>query len=308
MDAGELLGSSTKWMHRALAAFGDDDDAEIDFVVHHVGVALEHLLKAYLVSLSAALVVDARSFDSLLHATGHGARARVPLFQVKTIGLVEAYERCKILMKSSLQVDDKRFYAIANGRNGVAHIGVHDKSEIEAILSTSFQMADVLLRDLNASPESYWGNFVLLHHQLIAENADRARARYEAKLANARATFRQRFLGMDRSTLDAVRTAIAASANDEQVPVHDVCPACGQQGWLDGPRHIEDDFRYLGNDEYDGGAWVVLTPTLFRCPFCRLELHDAELRLAGVEEKVNTDEDPSDYFDVDHLDDDRRRD
>jgi hypothetical protein len=53
-------------MLAGLGAFSRDGEPD-DFAVHHVGVALEHLLKAYLAFLHPALIVDAKDFDSLLH-------------------------------------------------------------------------------------------------------------------------------------------------------------------------------------------------------------------------------------------------
>jgi hypothetical protein len=288
-------------MHRGLAAFGDD--AELDFAVHHAGVALEHLLKACLVSLNASLIVDARDFDSLLHATGHGQYARTPSAHVRTIGLVEAFKRSKIVLKASLSVDEKRFSALAEARNGVAHMGVYDRSEAERILSTCLQVADVLLDNLGVEPDSYWGEFSAVHDQLITVDADRTRARYEAKLTNALNTFNERFQGLEGPSWEAIRTVVAASVVHELDPVHATCPACRETGWLDGERAVKDDYIYLGNDEYEGGAWVVMTPDVFRCPFCRLELRDVGLKLAGFAREIETGDNPSDFVDTDYIDD-----
>jgi hypothetical protein len=84
MHAEQLKLSSQRWMTAALAAFSEGPEA-YDFAVHHAGIAAEHLLKAYLATLHPALVVEGKDFDSLLHATGHGAHASVHVTRVKTI-------------------------------------------------------------------------------------------------------------------------------------------------------------------------------------------------------------------------------
>jgi hypothetical protein len=63
-------------MQAAFEAFGRGES--LDFTVHHAGVGLEHLLKAYLSSLHPALVIDATHLASLLHAVRHGDRSSVP--------------------------------------------------------------------------------------------------------------------------------------------------------------------------------------------------------------------------------------
>lgn len=58
MDQESLQASSRRWMRAALEAVGRRES--LDFAVHHAGVGLEHLLKAYLCSLHPALVVDTK--------------------------------------------------------------------------------------------------------------------------------------------------------------------------------------------------------------------------------------------------------
>ncbi|MFD3519977.1 HEPN domain-containing protein [Streptomyces sp. NPDC058653] len=102
MHAEQLKTSSKKWMSAALAAFSQGPES-YDFAVHHAGIAAEHLLKAYLVTLDPALIADPRHLDSLLHATGHGAYASVPVSQTKTIGLMEAHNRVLRILRTKIR-------------------------------------------------------------------------------------------------------------------------------------------------------------------------------------------------------------
>jgi hypothetical protein len=74
MDPKDLAESSRRWMGMALSALTRPQD--VDMAVHHAVVACEHLLKAYLASLHPVLVAEGKDFTSLLHATGHGDKAK----------------------------------------------------------------------------------------------------------------------------------------------------------------------------------------------------------------------------------------
>ena len=97
VEPGEILSSSRRWMMAGLDAFSRDDGSE-DFDVHHIGVAMEHLLKAYLASLHPAHIVEEKHWESLLHATGHTSRSGVPRSRTRTIGLKTAFDRVKRLL------------------------------------------------------------------------------------------------------------------------------------------------------------------------------------------------------------------
>src|SRR5438874_28233 len=116
MDAIRLQESSRRWMATGLEAFSSGEGS-FDFAVHHHGVALEHLLKAYLASLHPALIVEPKDFDSMLHATGHSDRAKRPSTRSKTIGLFEAFVRVKRLLPDQITVTEQEFEPVLAARN-----------------------------------------------------------------------------------------------------------------------------------------------------------------------------------------------
>ncbi|MGW7006376.1 hypothetical protein ACWGCW_27045 [Streptomyces sp. NPDC054933] len=124
-------------MHKALDALGRSEDA--DFAVHHAAVACEHLLKGYLAGLHPVLVADGRDFASLLQATGHGNKVTADLTDFRSILLPEAYARVTHL-HPHLPVTPKEFKAVANARNGVAHIGIHDNSRTRELMTTCVRL------------------------------------------------------------------------------------------------------------------------------------------------------------------------
>jgi hypothetical protein len=295
-------------MQRSLEAFGSKND-DLDFSVHHAGVAVEHALKAYLAAQHPALIVEAANFDSLLHAVGLGTYAKVPLSRVKTISVTEAFARTRVLLRPKLVIDDKQMAAIAAARNGVAHLGLHERPEAEDVLATCFRVVDVLMDAMGESPSAYWGHYISLHDQMIKADADRQRSRLEAKLVTARKLYATRFEQMDSSAWSAVREALEAV---ELYPTRDAeratCPACGQQGWLAGRKEIEVEYDSDHDGSFQGGALVVMVGDTFGCAFCKLELNKPELALTDIEYVFETDDDVNDFLDNYEPDEDYMRD
>lgn len=161
VDPAEILSSSRRWMTVGLAAFSRNDGSE-DFAVHHVGVAMEHLLKAYLASLHPAHIVEDKNWESLLHATGHADRSRISRSRTKTIGLSVAFDRVRRLIPT-VTVSTQEFEPVLAARNGVAHVGDHDQDEVRAVLTTVIRLAIPVLAEIEQLhgvddwAEDYWG-------------------------------------------------------------------------------------------------------------------------------------------------------
>lgn len=265
-----------------------------DMAVHHAGVAVEHLLKAYLADLHPALIVEGRDFDSLLHATGHRAHASVPQSQTKTIGLVDAYVRVSAVLKGKIAVSRKELQPVADARNGVAHAALHDHTQVNAVFTTCIRLIDALLPSLpllHPDLDSYWGAYQGLHDKLLDQRVEQARVRLEGKLARARHDFAERYGHFTKKDRELVLAAIANVSSPGYIE-HDepeVCPACSSQGWLGGETHISE-----------ADNTVVMTPGVFDCPACDLHLELEELDmlanpLGGV---IDLEVSPVDFYDV----------
>ncbi|WP_331751512.1 hypothetical protein OID55_42175 (plasmid) [Streptomyces sp. NBC_00715] len=288
MYVDQLKVSSQKWMTAALVAFSQGPES-YDFAVHHAGIAAEHLLKAYLASLHPALIVEARDFDSLLHATGHGVHAAVPVSRAKTIGLVDAHARVYKILRKQIPIDQRALAPVANARNGVAHSGLHDVAEVQTVFTTCLRLIDPLLTELKIDPPSYWGSYLPLHDKLIEERVREARIRLEGKLAQARVVFEQRYghlASKDREIVLATVTQHSNTYMDHSE--HKPCPACGSNGWLIGTTHI---------DEADQSV-VVFVPYIFVCSACDLDLENEEFRELGSDfnDEVVFDDPPEDFY------------
>lgn len=303
MDTQRLALSSRKWMAAAFAAWTDGPSSE-DMAVHHAGVATEHLLKAFLVTLHPALIVDGRDFHSVLYATGHGALRQVRGSQVKTIQLGEAYDRAQKVLKGKLPAlpPKGKPWPLADARNGVAHCGYHDRADVNAVFVGALTVIDPLLVELGMG-DDYWGPHKELHDELLEEHVQASRVRVQGKLAKARRVFTERY-----GHIDEAQRAVAIALSRVAVPRHiehgerAACPACSTAGWLEGVLFIDTD-----------RGVVVLTPSTFQCAACDLRLEEEELDMVPVPlgrdidldmpaEEIFDGYDPDEVFDEDEPD------
>jgi hypothetical protein len=281
-------------MQSALEAFGRGES--LDFAVHHSGVALEHLLKAYLCSLHPALAIDAHHLQSLLHALNLADRSTIHESRAKTIGLAEAFTRTRDLLPGKITVTKDEFEPVLAARNGIAHAGVHDPNQERLVVTTCIRIATPVLDELDQTPTGYWGHYCKLVEQLVNQHATDLQLRVEAKIGQARRAFHQRFDREPATHRASVIAALSATnpinsdydEHDDQIN----CPACEGRGWLHGTTNV--DWNYV--DEGKTRPVVMFYADRFACSVCSLHLEGDELEEAGLEPRSYLfDEDPHDH-------------
>ncbi|MCI2422701.1 hypothetical protein MOQ72_35275 [Saccharopolyspora sp. K220] len=300
MDQKSLQSSSRRWMQAAFEAFGRGES--LDFAVHHAGVGLEHLLKAYLCSLHPALIIEATHWASLLHAVGHGDRSGVPASRTKSIGLKVAFDRTRALLKPKITVADPAFERVFAARNGVAHVGTHDADAARAVLGTCIRIATPVLAELEIDLERYWGHYTALVDKLADERNNELRVTFEAKIARAKRAFQQRFDDLPSPQRESVVAAFGATRS--VYTGYDVsigCPACEGTGWVHSTDGAVVDWRNATENEAgESVPAVTIYASAFSCAVCGLELEGDELDLADLEKEHHLDVDnPEDYYPVD---------
>jgi hypothetical protein len=289
MEPLRLQTSSQRWLSTGLAAFAQGDGS-FDFAVHHFGVALEHLLKAYLASQHPALVVEASDFESLLHATGHGDRAKRPSTRTKTIGLAVAFSRVKRLLAKKITVTEAEFEPVLAARNGVAHAAHYDSDEVMAVLTTCLRIADTVLVELGIPPEEYWGDHLQLHDHLADRRATELQMTFTTKIAQAKAVAAGRLSSMTSEQRRRMVAELSAFNSQPSAPYpgepgtidydrHQPCPACNGQGWLHGATDI--DWHGVVADSSSLPV-VLFHASSYDCGLCGLHLTGDELSLAGL--------------------------
>ncbi|QKZ18824.1 hypothetical protein [Streptomyces chartreusis] len=271
MNKNDLLNSSKRLMQLALGELGSSDQ-QADVIVLHVGVAIEHALKAHLCSIDASLVVDGRDLPSLLHAADRGELAKKPLPMIKTIGAVDAFSRVsQILDKDQLGVKPEEFRLIADARNGVAHIGIHGTEELEGLLGIGIKIADAILNEMGENPAEYWGDFSSLRERILDTKRRADLIRIEAMKVRALKALEERFGARDT---EERRAAIASAEQHSMVTGQGKamrpCPSCSNQGWVGG----DFDTVFPNGEE----PQVVIITHCFLCSVCGFALDGYLLR------------------------------
>lgn len=299
----QLILSSTRFAGLAVRDYLEG--RMTDFFVHS-GTSLEQLAKAYLASFDPTLVVDGRSFDSLLHASGHGRHSRLPLARMRTISANEALERCgKILPSVANLLEDLR--PLVDARNGAIHVGHVDDAEKGRMLLVYLRASRQLLGEGGWSDSDYWGEFGEFVARRVAEESEAAEARVEEAVTAARLRFAEKYAHL----ADAIRPAVLRALEESNSPSgYDEqrveCPVCGTLGQASGSTDVEweadfdvDEF----GDAYPVGAYPIVTfvPAHFYCKACELELDgQEEILLGGIEESWQLDDvNPADFVDWD---------
>ncbi|MFI8985396.1 hypothetical protein ACIG63_10020 [Streptomyces antimycoticus] len=272
MDSRALLESSRRWMGMALSALSRPEDADI--AVHHAAVACEHLLKSYLAGLHPALLAEGKDFTSLLHAVGHGDKAReTSLTAFRSIALPEAYARVAQLV-SPLTVDHSEVKVMANARNGVAHCGIHDPSMAREITTTCIRLAEAILPHLTNDAYTYWYPHDAVRKRFIEAHATKLGEVLRLRIEHFRDAYRrgelpediEDYLGIGPKA-EAVRMPEEAGVIRmiptmnlfkliQETPEKDLiqlsaetCPACEERaviGWRVGSSYSDDEtpFEY----------------------------------------------------------------
>ncbi|MGW3655685.1 hypothetical protein ACWD6R_08235 [Streptomyces sp. NPDC005151] len=171
--------------------------------------------------------------------------------------------------------------------NGVAHSGIYDRSEVDAVFTTCLRLIDPLLVELKIN-SSYWGRYESLHDKLLEDSVQAVRVRLEGKLARAKDVFSERYGHLPRKERELVLATIARVSPPGYIE-HDepaTCPACESQGWVSGDTHVDEE------------AWAVMfTPFVFTCQACDPRVEHEELEeLEGLGDEVKLDESPDDFY------------
>jgi hypothetical protein len=303
-----LFDSARRWAHAGLDAYAQQEP-DHDFAVHHVAVALEHLAKAYLCSVHPTLIA-APDFDSLLHLVDQGAHASRPAHRVRTIGMADANQRVRQLLKTAYSYDGNPSNdPVLAARNGVAHAGLWPPEEARRVLALAVRRVDAILAALDRGRESFWGGHADITAKIVDEAIADITLRVEARIRAARERYAERFSSLSQEARQAVISVLAESS-----PPFDVnfeteryrCRACGNQAWLGGFTETRFDLAYFDTPCGEAAkAIVVFNPLMFHCSVCDLDLNDDELQQAGIEDLI---EPPDAEPDIPEPDEDWLRD
>jgi hypothetical protein len=257
---------------------GEHDDAAL-----HLGLMIELLAKAYLVSLNPALVAEDKSdFANLVRVTGHGHRL-IKLEPMRTVGVESALVRIGLLHQSNGQLRQLAdlLRPVGQARNGAAHIG-RGGVDPDKVAQAALRGAELLLPLVQDNLEDFFGDYADAAAALLDERATVLDQTLQLRGARASESFEKRF---GRVPLDADQGLafglinVPALVDDQHRLWH--CPVCHQQGLLSGDAQVDVAVEAGWEDgvqfSYVASAEVTFFARRFHCPYC-------DMSLAGPEE------------------------
>jgi hypothetical protein len=291
MSLHELLcGSARRWAATALDAYMEDPP-DLDFAVHHMAVAVEHLSKAYLCSISEVLLLGhSYTLDDLLILSGHEGKGNPKRPPLKTIGGDPVLRRVdEIRSRMSKDRQSECLQGLRESRNGITHLGQEVATgDVRVLLADGIAYLNDLLTELGKSTAAFWGAHDSLTAGLVTRTTAERELRYRRKLEEALARYRRRF-----GTLPDTQGA-GAFATMSHIPdllgfsVEATCPACGNRDVpVKGTKYSRADGPSLR---------VWFAPQKFSCELCHLVLEGDELELAGITGSFFNDGDDWDWW------------
>ena len=290
--ATQLAESAPRFAREALEALSDGDD--VGFALF-AATSLEHLLKSFLAGRHPALIIDARSFDSLLHACGEDAAANTPRDTVKTIGAVESLHRVSRFVPS-LTTEISRVEGLFGVRNGGVHLA--DSRSVSGYVQPFLAASEEIRGALGVDRATYWGEYIGLADQTLKEHVAAVELKVAAALAGANAAYEQRFGRLDESARCAAITALEANTfwGDEEQGL--ACPACGSSATAFGGVEVEWRYEEVGDDDFVAELDATFIAESFRCHVCGLHLDSPdELAVAKIDRSWRIDVDQEQYYD-----------
>lgn len=285
--ADRLSRSAQSYARSALIHITSDDDRVRGAI--DAGVAVEHMAKALLATLSPALIADRNAdLDTMLHLTGFGQFAKCSPHEIKTIGAHEACLRCARIVPGftyTHQADQALFIA----RNGGAHLAIATDDVARESARIMVRLLEPLIKRMDLDRAKFWGDRASVADTLLDEKASQISAALEMKLAAAKSRLEARLAGLGESERELVLKALSTHpyyTKDEE-PYE--CPACGQTGVVS--CELKDsgqpEFEYEQVDDEDfiyHGGYIDQTAygVTFNCDACGLDLDYDEMTAADM--------------------------
>jgi hypothetical protein len=294
--ADDLVASSTFFAQSAVSSYA----VESWELFHlHLATAVEQLIKAVLARANPAFIADPKAdFDSLLHLSGLGERAKNPdgMQAIRTITVTDALVRIQ-RVAVDYQPPGRRIAVLLQVRNNIVHLGRHSKAEGESILGEVAEYVSPLLASLGVSLGDYWGASAALVADHAKRRLDALEATYQRRLQAAKERFERRIAAMDEAGRAAFIAAVAPRPpGDEFDSAVATCPACGHPGLVTGAAEPEwePDFDVADGEGYIAGVYVKsidISPDSFECQACGLSLDASLIPFADIDGVTLTEDD-----------------
>ncbi|AQZ62759.1 hypothetical protein BKM31_15985 [[Actinomadura] parvosata subsp. kistnae] len=273
-------------------------------ILINAAFSLEHLSKAYLYAQHPALLMEVRNgqFDSLLHLTGLGGKAR-KLKAPRTISAKEALARVEQLM--TLRTPRAALDELIDVRDGVVHVGYLSQTSTREILTVFLRFSNELYEEQGVDESARWGDHSTLVTSLITQALSEIEHEVQRKIAAAKRRIGELMSKIPESEHVAVgdarqamtpfqryldQEASASGSRDHRITIR--CPACNHPD-ASCIGHIEWDFDMpaeigsMDRIEEVAGQEEYFLPRALLCGSCDLRLDsEDELQAVGIPRRV----------------------
>ena len=275
----------------------DPDDRSFDELALWASLSLELLAKAALSRVSPLLIATpSEEGTNLLIASGLvQGDATFHTAPAKTI-----FTRCG---RAFRPFNKDEALKIAAGRNEYLHAGSATFTALppHAWWPRFWAQAVILLTAQDKDLEDFVGpDRVATVEAHLATN----RRHVEERVATLLARAQQRLQMHQAGTMNARQAAEWSAAWDQSAGMdhrtNATCPACGNEGTLEGEQVLQQEMNYdqVSEDEYDAILDLTVAADYFSCPTCHLVLNNYEFLVeAGLPDDFAAVGDPADYAD-----------
>jgi hypothetical protein len=285
-----------------LTKYASPDPVDLIDAAMAMGHSIELLMKAYLASLSPAILAERDDFHSKLMLAGQAGLSSKDYRSVRTMGAEASLLAILSMRQPPRGFSKADVTAVLAVRNSSAHLGLVRSEDLSDAVSGFVVAVGALLKPLNISSADYWG---VTHLQLASELENRTVDSRRVAVHERRISASVRFASARAAAGDsweAVRALLIesseplASGGDDELVLKQECPTCHSQAWMTGT--IEMGEVIAARVDFHDVEYVVkrsASMTNFNCGVCGLELEDYELEIAGLPAMMELEDGDADY-------------
>lgn len=299
----DAVNSDALWLKARLFinhAMDDDEPRAFEERALWASLALEMLGKAALARVNPLLIaIPNEEGNHLLAASG----LIVGDGPIMTVQAATVFKRCA---RAFRPFNASESIAIASNRNAYLHSGVAMFTPVpeSAFWPAYWRQAAILVYGQDRDLEEFVGqDRVEVVEEFLTRNKQHIEERVEALLERAKQQLAlissgnapERIVAAFRRNTD-LRAGMLYSTDTH-------CPACGEEGTLEGEQEAGHELRYeqVAEDDFDVYVDVQVWADYFSCQHCRLVLDSAELiEAAGLKSQFDDQGDPADFVEAEY--------
>ncbi|WP_167139649.1 hypothetical protein [Diaminobutyricimonas sp. TR449] len=304
LDA-HLFWASAHAARYAIANYSSEDEDAVLMSALRCGMAVEYQLLSTLAAESPALLAGPNGRQSLASRLVLNEAAQplgLTAANLRTIDVDEAFEAVQ-LIHPQLALDRKRFDDLKGVRNAAAHMALVDAAPLEKAVGAMAAILEQLLNVRGSNRAQFWTEDLLPLVSVTVQTAESAALRrFQSRVVAASsklADLRGRVSSDQVESLLAILEDRPSRIKRNGQQVERECPVCHRRGWVSYLVFEGKPQVTLSDDDIYVGFPRVGVPDYFDCPVCGLQLENAEMNIAGLNEEIELEDrvmQPGEYF------------